>query len=353
MSEYGVGHRAARQADTVAVVEGERTVTYGELHDQSCRIAAVLADLGASGGRPVAVMLPNRAEYVVAAMAAAYAQAAFVPVNYHLKAAEVGWILADSQAAVLITDAALASRLELALAQSAGCRLVVVGNGDHLGSDAVDYHAALRAASSEPLPEAWVTPQWMFYTSGTTGRPKGVVHTGRNAAAMERAQAGLMALWGIGPYDVYLLAGPAYHAGPGGYAFTTLHDGGTVAIQREWEPAEWFQLVARHRASVTFLTPAHFIRLLEVPPTERSDTSSLRLVIQGGAPCPVPVKRDFLDLVAPAEVSELYGASEGGVTRITAAEWRSGRAASARRVPASRWRSSTTRASHCPPATTG
>jgi long-chain acyl-CoA synthetase len=331
MSGYGVASIAASQPDRLALVDGKRRLTYGELHEQACRLAHTFAEAGAGDGDTVAVMMPNRAEYVVAALAAAYAQTAFLPINCHLKAAEVGWILADSQARVLVAAASLADQLGPALAQAPACRPIVVGPREDpaavdvpaLGvAGAIGYTAGLDAAGPEPIAGAWTTPQWMFYTSGTTGRPKGVVHAGMNAEAMERAQAGLMALWGITGDDVYLLAGPAYHAGPGGYTFTTLHAGGTVVVQPEWNPAEWFRLVERHGVTLTFLTPAHFIRLLEVPRAEAGSTASLRLVIQGGAPCPVEVKRAFLDLVAPAEVSELYGASEGGITRITAAEWR-------------------------------
>jgi long-chain acyl-CoA synthetase len=164
----------------------------------------------------------------------------------------------------------------------------------------------------------------MFYTSGTTGRPKGVVHGRPDDAAMVLAQQMLVALWGFTPDDVHLLSGPGYHAGPGGYAASTLFVGGTVVVLPEWDAGEWLRLVSTERVTTTFMTPAHFIRLLEVPEAERAayDLSTLRLVLHAGAPCPVDVKARVLDALPHVEVSELYGASEGGVTRISAAEWR-------------------------------
>jgi long-chain acyl-CoA synthetase len=163
----------------------------------------------------------------------------------------------------------------------------------------------------------------MFYTSGTTGRPKGVVHATPSAERLQFVQSMLVDLWGFTPDDVHLLSGPAYHAGPGGYAFTSLFVGATVVILPSWDAREWLRLVDRWKVTSTFMTPAHFIRILEVPSEERStfDLSSLRLVIHGGAPCPIPVKERIIEALAPAEVYELYGASEGGATRISSAEW--------------------------------
>jgi long-chain acyl-CoA synthetase len=91
-----------------------------------------------------------------------------------------------------------------------------------------------------------------------------------------------------------------------------------------WDAREWLHLVAAERVTISFMTPAHFIRILEIPETERAefDLSSLRVIVHGGAPCPIPVKQRILDALAPAEVWELYGASEGGATRISPAEWR-------------------------------
>jgi long-chain acyl-CoA synthetase len=316
-AQFGVRAHASATPDKVAVVDGDRRLTYADLDVRSRRLASALEAHGVEPGDRVAVMLPNCLELVESLAASAAAEAQFVPVNWHLKGDELAYVLRDSGAKVLIAAAPLLDHVGAALAGVEGCALLVVGGDMH------DYEQAIDAASPTAR-NGLTTPAWMFYTSGTTGRPKGVIHGRPDDAAMTMAQQMLMALWGFTPDDVHLLSGPGYHAGPGGYVASTLFVGGTVVVLPEWDARAWLRLVSDERVTTTFMTPAHFIRLLEVPEAERAayDLSSLRLVIHAGAPCPVEVKSQILDALPGAEVSELYGASEGGITRITAAEWR-------------------------------
>ena len=309
------GERTPEKAALVLGPDGP-ALTYGELADRTTRLADAFVRLGvpSDGTGAVAAMVSNGFAFFETAAAACRAEARFLPVNWHLKADELAWILADSGAQVLVADAALAEYVEVAVRQAPSCRVLLVGDG---------YEEAIAEAAGAPPRRGWDAPAFIFYTSGTTGRPKGVVHGGINPERMALAHQGLMALWGFTPDDVHLLAGPAYHAGPGGYAFTTLHAGGTVAIMPTWDPREALRTIEARGATTTFMTPAHFIRLLEVPDEERGrhDLSSLRLVIHAGAPCPVTVKQRLIEALPATEVWELYGASEGGATRVSPDEW--------------------------------
>ncbi len=265
-------------------------------------LARALVARGVAPGDRVAAILPNGEAFFVAGLATARCEAVFLPINWHLKQAEVEWITTDSAARVVIDEHSYDEMLA-----------------------SVPQNAAdgWRESGEAVLPAGFPAPAFMFYTSGTTGRPKGVLHASADAARIQMVQEMLTQMWGFTSADVHILCGPAYHGGPGGYAFTHLFIGATVVIQPTWDAREWLRLVDAHRVTTTFMTPAHFIRILEVPAAERADydLSSLRLVIHGAAPCPVDVKRRFIEAFPAAEVYELYGASEGGATRISSKEW--------------------------------
>ncbi|HWW45402.1 MAG TPA: AMP-binding protein, partial [Acidimicrobiia bacterium] len=159
--------------------------------------------------------------------------------------------------------------------------------------------------------------------SGTTGRPKGVIHGRPDRGRAGQNMKGQLALWGWRGDDTYILTGPAYHAGPGGWAMAALYVGAPTVILDTFDAEAWLGLVATHHVTRTFMVPAHFIRILEVPEATRRalDLSSLQLIVHAGAPCPVPVKQRIIEALAPCEIAELYGMSEGGATKISMAEW--------------------------------
>jgi long-chain acyl-CoA synthetase len=318
MDPPSVSERARVEPDRPAFVLGDHVRTYGGYDERTTRLAHALRRLGIGPGGRVAIMLPNGFEFFETWAAATKLQASVVLVNWHLKADELGYILVDSGASLLVADPELDDRYERALLGAPQCSLLTTG---------LEYEAAITgegaAAADEPM-ELIGLGGPIFYTSGTTGRPKGVVHgTGApDPATMRRNMQGQVALWGWTADDVYIVTGPAYHAGPGGWTMTALAIGATTVIQPSFDAREWLRLVERHRVTRTFCVPAHFIRLLEVPDELAArDHSSLQLIVHAGAPCPVPVKRRIIEALAPCEISELYGMSEGGATRISMQEW--------------------------------
>jgi len=314
-ASIGITQHARSTPDKPALVLHDRVVTFGGFDERTTRLAHALESRGVAADDRVAIMLPNSIEFFEVWAAASKLRAPVVLVNWHLKRDELTYILADSGAKLLVAHADLLEFAEPA-ARATGCALLVVGRGDA-------YEAAVAAGASEPPLELLTLQSPIFYTSGTTGRPKGVVHGQMDPERASQATLGQVALWGWTAEDVYILTGPAYHAGPGGWAMAALAVGATTVILPVFDAREWFRLVAEHRVTCTFAVPSHFIRMLEVPADERAryDLSSLRLIVHAGAPCPVPVKYRIIEALAPCEIAELYGMSEGGATRISMAEW--------------------------------
>jgi long-chain acyl-CoA synthetase len=311
----GFPFNAAERGGHIAVICETESLTYVELDERAARLAHVLRrDAGVQPGDRVGIMLPNSIEFIECLAATAKVQCASLTINWHLKTDELAWILSDSDVKALVTHRELADVVERAVA-SHPCTVVWIGD---------DYEERLASAPSDPVPYEWPVSWPVLYTSGTTGRPKGVVHGAQaSAEVMEMTQDALAGMWGYLPSDVHLAAGPLYHSGPSGYCNNSLYVGGTVVIMESWDPREFLRLVETHRVTTSFLTPAHFIRILEVPEAERRrfDTSSLRHVIHAGAPCPRVVKQQMIEAFPTTEIWELYGASEGGATRVSSYEW--------------------------------
>ncbi len=302
------------RANRIAVRFETESLTFGELAERSAALAHALGAVGLSTGERLAVMLPNSIEFIECLAASARLEVACLTLNWHLRADELAWVLEDSGATALVAHTELAPVVDAALA-GRGLPVIWVGG---------DYEDRLAGAQGPPLPFPWPTAWPVIYTSGTSGRPKGVVHgAAPTPALMSMAYDALAEMWTYRSDDVHLVAGPLYHAGPLGYANLTLYVGGTVVIMDSWDPLEFLRAVQSLRVSTTFLTPAHLIRILEVPDDVRSrhDLSSLRHVIHAGAPCPIHVKQRIIEALPHAAIWEFYGMSEGGATRVSSEEW--------------------------------
>jgi long-chain acyl-CoA synthetase len=321
---YGLVANAAERPNHPALVCGDRRLTYGELDRLVNRTAHALADRGLGGGGRVALMLPNAIEFFAVTNAAAKLGALAVPINYRWRRDELAYVLADAAPDVLVVDAAFLPEAEPALAAAGRpmCDHVLV-LGTAPGWRAFDEAIAAAPETAPPGALSRSGYNIVIYTSGTTGRPKGVVHPHVDPQVGFEAQKGLVALWGFRPDDVHLMVGPAYHTMPGAYVAQHLFVGATSVLMPKFDAEECLRLIATERVTTTAMVPAHFVRILEVPPSDRAryDLSSLRRVLHAAAPCPPDVKRRIMDVFPPGSVWEFYGATEGPGTIIPPDEW--------------------------------
>jgi long-chain acyl-CoA synthetase len=321
---FGLVANAAERPDHPALVCGSERPSFAALDRLVNRTAHALRACGLDTGGRVALMLPNGIEFFAVTNAAAKLGALAVPINYRWRRDELGYVLGDSGADVLVVDAAFLDEAEPALAAAgrpARDRVLVAGPAPGWRS-----FADALAASSEDAPAGAITQSGyniIIYTSGTTGRPKGVVHPHVDPKLGFEAQKGLVALWGFRADDVHLMVGPAYHTMPSAYVAQHLFVGATAVLMKKFDAEECLRLIASERVTTLAMVPAHFIRILELPEAARRryDLSSVRKVLHAAAPCPPDVKRRIMDVFPPGSVWEFYGATEGPGTIIPPEEW--------------------------------
>ena len=185
---------------------------------------------------------------------------------------------------------------------------------------AVDDPSVL-ASPTDRLHEEFVgtVTAFMYYTSGTTGRPKGIARS-LPVPSGELAPQPFTEYWGFRRDDVHLLCGPAYHTAPGNYAVMHLNEGATVVVMERFTAEECLALIERERVTTSHMVPANFVRILEAD-WSAYDRSSVRKILHAAAPCPVAVKRRIMDVFPPGAIWEYFGMSEGFGTTISPDEW--------------------------------
>ncbi len=316
---------AERTPDAPAIVMGSsgETVTFAQLEERSVRFARALRARGVAPGDHLAVLMENNRAYLEITWAAQRSGLYYTAINGHLRPGEVQYVLDDCEAVALVTSGAMAEVIEhLDLSR---LRVLVSAVGELAGFER--YEEILRGESAEALGEEQ-EGQEMLYSSGTTGRPKGVRKPlpatrfgDPSSRPVQIAQA--LNAQDVGPGSVYLSPAPLYHAAPLVWSMAMQRIGATVVVMERYDPRACLQLIERHGVTHAQFVPTMFVRMLRIPPEEREryDISSLRHVEHAAAPCPVAVKRQMLDWWGPI-IDEYYSGTEDiGYTRITAGEW--------------------------------
>ncbi|MGH7023456.1 MAG: acyl-CoA synthetase [Caulobacteraceae bacterium] len=318
-------HHAKTHPDKAAFImaaSGE-TVTYGQLEARSNQGAHLFRGLGLAAGDAIAIFMDNSPRYYEVLWAAQRSGLRFTCVSSKLTAGEVEYIVKDSAAKALIASAGVAPVATELASLIPGVLLFMV---DGATPPYRSFENARAAMPTTPI-EGEIAGSAMLYSSGTTGRPKGVKRAGLVAAGPIDAPNGLtmmgQAMYGWTPDSVYLSPAPLYHAAPLGWSMAMQALGGTVVVMERFDPESALAYIERYRVTTAQWVPTHFVRMLKLPAETRGryDLSSLTNAFHAAAPCPVPVKEAMIEWWGPI-IHEYYAGTEGnGFCAINSQEW--------------------------------
>ncbi|MGV8871293.1 MAG: acyl-CoA synthetase [Rhodococcus sp. (in: high G+C Gram-positive bacteria)] len=326
MDVLGLWNIAQECPDRVAVIDPSgSSTTYGEVARDADRYARGLQAHGLVAGDALVIILPNSVEMVAVHFAAMQIGLYVVAANWHLTGPELAYIVADSGARAVVAHERFGAAARIAVA---GSDTVAVPEFLYSVDDCEGFEPLVTLGAGEPpiRPDTRTLGAPMLYTSGTTGKPKGVRRpmTGADPDQVPRASVGFFALFGIAPHDghVHLCGSPMYHTAVLNFVTISLQLGHPVVLMDRWDPETMLQLIAEHRVTHSHMVPTQFNRLLSLSPGTRAkyDIGSLRAMIHGAAPCPHEIKQRMIEWWGPV-VTEYYAATEGGGTVIDAEHW--------------------------------
>jgi long-chain acyl-CoA synthetase len=322
---YPKAHAISRGGQpAVIMAQSGATMTYAELEARSNRLAHLLRSRGLKRLDHFAIFMENNARYVECCCAGERTGLYYTCVNSFLTGGELAYIVNNSQSRILITSQA---KRETALAALQECPqvelyLIVDGPGD--GDKVLNLDDATADFPDTPIPDEWLGTA-MLYSSGTTGRPKGVL---RPLAENPPSQPMplfefVRRLWQYRDGMIYLSPAPLYHSAPQAAVGAAIRQGGTVIVMEHFDPEQYLALIEKFRVTHSQLVPTMFSRMLKLPEDvrKRYDLSSLEFATHAAAPCPVGVKEQMLEWWGPI-IQEYYGATEGlGFCACNSAEW--------------------------------
>lgn len=318
---------------TARVHSGDRDLDYAELRLRAARIAAGLGTLGVGSGDRVAIVLRNEPAFLEASIAAALAGAVPVPVNWHWKGDELGYVLSNSDSKVVFVHSDLLAQVEPSLPE--GLTVIEVVPPAEVARSYGLSEAQTAPSGRHPLLDSWLErhdpigevaaapPMSVIYTSGTTGRPKAILRSTPAPEATAKLLAGVMDAFGLAAGMRTLIPAPLYHTAPNIHATFAAALGLDLTLMPRFDAEQLLALVQARAIDHIQMVPTMFVRLLALPEATRSryDLSSLRAVVHAAAPCPQDVKRRMIDWLGPI-VLEYYGGSEvGPVVACDSAGW--------------------------------
>jgi long-chain acyl-CoA synthetase len=302
---------------------GER-ITYAELDGASIRLAQLLYADGLRPGDSIALLAENHPRYFEVYWAALRSGLYLTTVNSHLSAEEAAYLIDDSGSQALVTTSQLGATALSVLPHIPNCRRRLMMDGVLPGFES--YEQSTLGFSTTPLADQ-PRGEVLMYSSGTTGRPKGIRRnlSGKQIDDPEAAGTSRLGrhLLGMNEESVYLCPAPLYHGAALQWSAGVHEMGGTVVVMEKFEPTEYLSLIERERVTHSQVVPTMMVRLLKLPEKVRKsyDVSSLECLLHAAAPCPPEIKRQMIDWLGPI-ICEYYTGTEGsGMTFLNSAEW--------------------------------
>ena len=315
---------ARKQPDKPAFVMADSgaTLTYAQLENRSNQVAQLLRSSGLVTGDHIAILLENHPRYFEICFGAHRAGIIYTAMSSRLTVGEAAYIIANSEAKLLITSRAMSALAKELLTQTPGLKQRLMIDGTAPGYAA--YESALAPQPASRIADESAGGD-MLYSSGTTGRPKGV-WVAPESAAIDAANPLLnicINLWGVDADSIYLSPAPLYHAAPLRFCLSVMRLGGTCVVMEHFDPLRYLELVEQHKITHTQLVPTMFVRMLKLTQQARHryQLSSLKVAIHAAAPCPIPVKSQIIEWWGPV-IWEYYAGTEGnGMTLVGSKDW--------------------------------
>jgi long-chain acyl-CoA synthetase len=314
-----VAAHARRTPDQLAVISPSGNLTWRELNERANRLVRAFRKRGLQPGDGVALLAHNGPEFVEVWAATQRAGLRITAVNWHQSAELVAYVVDNSDAKALVASGRFVVAATEAAKLSDKLRVKLAFAGAIEGFE--DYEAALAAESGENIDNAEMGST-MLYTSGTTGRPKGVYRKTRPVISQLTNVVNETAKWKPGE-DVALVTGPLYHAAPLGINMVIpINAGVAVLLMDKWDAEETLRLIETYKATHTHVVPTMMHRMLQLPEAtrEKYDVSSMRWIMHGAAPCPAHVKQAMMDWFGPV-IYEYYSSTEGGGVFVGPHDW--------------------------------